>query len=153
ALVGRRMPPEVQIGAGWGGLCLLLTVCGVLTPFSLMIPAAGFVLAALCVLAFPHRRPSRGAWKTLGRAALLSLPLWLVMAPIRPSQPDTWLNLLPNAFYLLDWGRLPTAALPHSDSYLPAAPYSTQFLSYLGGLVSPSYPAAGMSLINVALLL
>ncbi len=153
ALVGRRLPPEVQIGAGWGGLCLLLTVWGALTPLSLAIPAASFVVAAFCVLAFPDRRPSSTAWKTLGRLLLLSLPLWLVMAPIRPSQPDTWLNLLPNAFYLLDWGRLPTAALPRSYSYLPAAPYNTQFLSYLGGLVSPNYPAAGMSLINVALLL
>jgi hypothetical protein len=153
ALVGRRLPPEVQIGAGWGGLCLLLTVGGALTPLSLAIPAAGFVVAAFCVLAFPDRRPSSTAWKTLGRLLLLSLPLWLVMAPIRPSQPDTWLNLLPNAFYLLDWGRLPTAALPRSYSYLPAAPYNTQFLGYLGGLVSPNYPAAGMSLINVALLL
>jgi hypothetical protein len=152
-LVGRRQPPEVQIGAGWGALCLLLTVWGVLTPFSLTIPAAGFVLVVLCVLALPDRRPSPGAWKTLGRVVLMSLPLWLVMAPIRPSQPDTWLNLLPNAFYLLDWGRLPTAALPRSYSYLPAAPYNTQFLCYLGGLLSPNYPSAGMSLINVALLL
>ena len=28
--VGRRMPPEIQIGAGWGVLCLVLTVWGVL---------------------------------------------------------------------------------------------------------------------------
>jgi hypothetical protein len=152
-LVGRRMPPEVQIGAGWGGLCLLLTVWGVVTPLSLAIPAVGFAIVAVCVLAFPDRRPTWGAWQTLGRVALVSLPLWLVLAPIRPSQPDTWLNLLPNAFYLLDWGRLPSAVLPRSYSYLPAAPYNTQFLSYLGGLVSPNYPAAGMSLINVVLLL
>jgi hypothetical protein len=151
--VGRRMPPEVQIGAGWGVLCVLLTAWGVLVPFSLALAAAGFVLTAFGVLVLPRRRPSLGAWKTLGRVMLVTLPLWLVMAPIQPSQPDTWLNLLPNAFYLVDWGRLPTAALPPSYSYLPAAPYNTQFLSYLGGLMWPNYPAAGMSLINVLLLL
>jgi len=152
-LVGRRMPPEVQIGAGWGALCLVLTAWGVLVPLSLTVPAAGFVLASLCVLAVRDRRPSSDTWQTLGRMVLVTLPLWLVMAPIQPSQPDTWLNLLPNAFYLVDWGRLPTAGLPPSYSYLPAAPYNTQFLSYIGGLARPDYPAAGMSLTNVLLLL
>jgi hypothetical protein len=83
----------------------------------------------------------------------VTLVFWLVIAPMQPSQPDTWLNLLPNAFYLVDWGRLPTAALPPSYSYLPAAPYNTQFVSYLGSFVSPNYPAAGMSLINAVFLL
>ena len=152
-LVGRRMPPEIQIGIGWGALCLVLTAWGVLVPLSLAIPAAGFAVAALCVLTLRKRRPSLNTWKTLGRVAPVTLVFWLVMAPIQPSQPDTWLNLLPNAFYLVDWGRLPTAVLPPSYSYLPAAPYNTQFLSYLGGLVWPNYPAAGMSLINALLLL
>jgi hypothetical protein len=153
ALVGRRLPPEIQIGIGWGALCLVLTVWGVLVPISLVIPAAGFVLLALCVPALRDRGPSPATWKTLGRVLPVTVVFWLVMAPVRPSQPDTWLNLLPNAFYLVDWGRLPTAALPPSDSYLPAAPYNTQFLSYLGSLAWPNYPAAGMSLINALLLL
>src|SRR6516165_12271692 len=152
-VAGRRMPPELQIGVGWGALCLLLTVWGVLVPLSLAIPAAGFVLMALRVLALPDRRPSPITWKTLGRVVPVTLIFWIVMAPMQPSQPDTWLNLLPNAFYLVDWGRLPTAALPPSGSYLPAAPYNTQFLSYLGSLAWPDYPAAGMSLINALMLL
>jgi hypothetical protein len=153
ALLGRRVPPEVQIGAGWGGLCLLLTAWGVLVRCNLAIPATAFVLAAFAVPPLRGRRPSISAWKTMGRAALITLPLWLIIAPIRPSQPDTWLNLLPNAFYLVNWGRLPMAALPPSHSYLPGAPYNTQFLSYLGGFLWPNYPAAGMSLINVLLLM
>src|SRR6516164_2213545 len=152
-IVGCRMPPEVQIGIGWGALCLVLTVWGTLVPLSLAIPAAGFALMALCVPAFRHRRPASGTWKTLGRALSVTLVFWLVTAPIQPSQPDTWLNLLPNAFYLVDWGQLPTAGLPPSYSYLPAAPYNTQFLSYLGSFAWPTYPAAGMSLINALLLL
>jgi hypothetical protein len=84
---------------------------------------------------------------------VLSAPVWLVMAPIRPSQPDTFLNLLPNAFYLVDYARLPTAASPPSFSLLPAAPYATQFLSFLGALADADYPASGMSLDNVMLLL
>ena len=150
---GPRMPPEIQIGAGWGVLCLVLTAWGVLVPLSLAIPATCFVLIALSVLTFRHRRPNSVAWRTIGRVWIVTLPLWLVMAHIQPSQPDTWLNLLPNAFYLVDWGRLPSAHLPPSHSYLPAAPYNTQFLSYLGSLAFSDYPAAGMSLMNVLLLL
>jgi hypothetical protein len=152
-VVGRRIPPEIQLGVGWGVLCLVLTAWGVLVPLSLAIPATGFVLFALCVLALRDRRPSLNTWKTLGRVVCVTLVLWLVMAPLQPSQPDTWLNLLPNAFYLVDWGRFPIAALPPSDSYLPAAPYNTQFVSYLGSLLSPDYPAAGTSLINTVFLL
>jgi len=152
-VAGHRMPPEIQIGIGWGVLCVVLTVWGVLVPYSLAIPAAGVVLTALGALALPNRRPSSTTWKTLGRVAPVTLVFWLVMAPVQPSQPDTWLNLLPNAFYLVDWGQLPAVARPPSFSYLPAAPYNTQFLSYLGGLVWPDYPAAGMSLVNALLLL
>jgi hypothetical protein len=153
ALVGRRMPPEIQIGIGWGALCLVLSIWGVMVPLSLVIPAAGFILMALWMPALRDRWPNPTTWKTLGRVAAVTLVFWLVMAPIQPSQPDTWLNLLPNAFYLVDWGRLPTAALPPSYSYLPAAPYNTQFLSYLGSFALANYPAAGMSLINALLLL
>ena len=140
-VVGPRTPPEVQIGAGWGLACLVLTAWGVLVPFTLGAPAAALVAFSLSVLAFRSRRPRAAAWGTFGRLTLLALPLWVVMAPVQPSQPDTWLNLLPNAVYLVDWRRLPTALSAPSHSYLPAAPYNTQFLSYIGALMWPDYPA------------
>jgi hypothetical protein len=150
-LTGRRVAPEIQIGAGWGALCLLLTGWGVFVPLSLRFPALAFAAAGLSVLLLRARRPPFATWIALGRMLAISLPLWLVMAPIRPSQPDTFLNLLPNAFYLVDYGRLPSANLPPSFSFLPAAPYNTQFLSFLGSFVRPDYPAAGMSLVSIML--
>jgi hypothetical protein len=150
-LFGRGAAPEFQIAAGWGAFCLLLTGWGVFLPWSLRIPAIAFSIAALCVLLLPTRRPRAGDWAQLGRMLVITLPLWLILAPIRPSQPDTFLNLLPNTFYLVDYGRLPAADLPPSGSLLPAAPYNTQFLSFLGSLVAPDYPAAGMSLVNLML--
>jgi hypothetical protein len=150
-LTGSRVGPEFQLAAGWGALCLLLTCWAVFVPLSLRLPAIAFGVAALAVIFSPRRRPSRGAWLSLGRMLAVSLPLWLVMAPIRPSQPDTFLNLLPNALYLVDYGVLPTAARPPSFSLLPAAPYNTQFLAFLGSLFDGDYPAAGMSLVNVML--
>lgn len=153
AAVGRRPSAPIQIGAGWGVVCLILTGWGVLIPANLAIPAALLGCGALGVLALPTRRPSWEAWVALGRMAVISLPFWLVLAPIRPAEPDTWLNLLPNAVYLGDWGRLPRLGLPPSHSFLPAAPYNTQFLSYLGHFLDPDYPPGGMSLTNLLLLL
>jgi hypothetical protein len=150
-LTGKRVAPEFQIGAGWGALCLLMTSWGVFVPLSLRFSAIAFGIFALGTLSVPGRRPSAGAWAALGRMLAVSLPLWLIMAPIRPSQPDTFLNLLPNASYLIDYGRLPTSVLPPSLSLLPAAPYNTQFLSFLGSFLKTDYPASGMSLVNVML--
>ena len=150
-LTSNRGPPEFHIAAGWGGLCLLLTSWGVFVPLRMQLPAAAFVIAGLTMMLLPKRRPSAGAWLALGKMLAVSVPLWLVMAPIRPSQPDTFLNLLPNAFYLVDYGLLPTAARPPSYSLLPAAPYNTQFLSFLGSLLDVDYPTQGMTLVNVML--
>jgi hypothetical protein len=145
-LLGRRLPPEIRIVAGWGLLCLTLTLWGTATPWSLAIPAAAFGAVGVAALAIPARRPDRADGLALGRMLALSLPFWLVMAPIRPAEPDTWLNLLPNAVYLVDHGVLPAAGRPDAHSFLPAAPYNTQFLAYLGGLAEPDYPAGGMLL-------
>ena len=151
AVVRPAEPPECRIAAGWGVLCLVLTGWGVFVPLSLRLPAIAFVCLALALQFVPNRRLVRGDLVTLGRMLAVSLPLWLIMAPIHPSQPDTFLNLLPNAVYLADYGRFPTAALPPSHSYLPAAPYNTQFLAFLGGLAIDDYAGAGMSLVNVML--
>lgn len=150
-LVGRRVAVEYRLLAGWGALCLLLTVWGVLLPASLRYPAVAFVIAAAASQLTARGRLQLADWRSLGRMLLLTLPLWVIMMPIRPSQPDTFLNLLPNAVYLVDHGILPTAASPPSFSLLPAAPYNVQFLTFLGALVDPGYPAAGFSFVNVLL--
>jgi hypothetical protein len=148
---GRGAAAEFRIGAGWGAVCLVLTAWGVLIPASLRIPAVAVIIAALAVLLVPGRRPRRGDWVALCRLLLVTLPLWAVIAPVRPSQVDTFLNLLPNADYLVDYARLPIAASPPSYSEFPAAPYDTQFLAFLGSFVDRVYPASGMSLVNVML--
>lgn len=151
AIGGRGVVAEFRIGAGWGALCVVLTLWGVFLPLSLRIPAIAVAVAALLAQFAPSRRVQQSDWAALGRLLLVTLPLWAVMAAVRPSQVDTFLNLLPNADYLVDYARLPTAALPPSYSMFPAAPYDTQFLAFLGSLVWRDYPAAGMSLVNIML--
>ncbi len=144
--------PEIQFVAGWGVACLGLTIWGVLTPWSLRWPATGLALVGLFWLMRAGWRVRLHRWQGLGRILLLTSPLWLLMLSVWPSQIDTWLNLLPNAAYLFDHDRLPTAALPASYSFLPVAPYNTQFADYLGSLAAGSFAEGGMSLFNVALL-
>jgi hypothetical protein len=153
ALAGRRAGVECRIMAGWGALCILLTLWGVLVPASLRWPGLAFIIAAAGAQLSPRARLQRGDWQALGRMLMLTLPLWLIMAPIRPSQPDTFAYLLPNSVYLVDYGLLPTAASPPSASFLPASPYNALFLTFLGSLFDPDYPPSGLSLINVLLLL
>ncbi len=144
--------PEIQIVAGWGLTCLVLTAWTVLTPATAKIPLAGLALVALLALARPRWRARVGSLAGVGRLLLLSLPMWLVLLPLRPAEIDTWLNLLPNAAYLYDHGMLPTDARPPSYSFLPAAPYNTQFVAYIASVVSGSFADAAMALFNVALL-
>jgi hypothetical protein len=151
ALAGRRTGVEYRMLCGWGALCAALTVWGVLIPASLRLPAVLFVIAAAASQLSLRARLQADDWRALRRTLLISLPLWVVMAPIRPSQPDTFLNLLPNAMYLVDYARLPTAASPPSFSYLPAAPYNEQFLTFVGSLLDHNYPPGGLSLVNVML--
>lgn len=148
----RRTLPEYQLVAGWGLTCLVLTTWAVLTSATLQIPLAILGVVALRCLAHPRLRARIGQLGGVGRLLLLSLPLWLIMLPLRPSQIDTWLNLLPNAAYLFDHNMLPTDARPPSYSFLPGAPYNTQFTAYIASVASGSFADAAMALFNVALL-
>jgi len=150
-LAGRRFGVECRMLAGWGALCILLALWGVLVPASLRWPAIAFVIVAAATQLIRRTRLQRGDWQALGRMLVLTLPLWLIMAPIRPSQPDTFAYLLPNAVYLVDYARLPTSLLPPSSSFLPASPYNGLFLTFLGSLADSDYPPSGLSLVNVLL--
>src|SRR5215469_7854757 len=151
AFAGKRSAPEFGITAGWGALCVALTLWGAFVSASLRVRPLALLAAVLTAQFLPGRRVIRADAVALGRLLLVTLPVWAVMAGVRPSQIDTFLNLLPNADYLVDYARLPTAAGPPSHSFLPAAPYNTQFLAFLGALGWPDFPTAGMSLDNVVL--
>jgi hypothetical protein len=151
AICGSGAAPEYRIAAGWGGLSAALTVLGVFGPANLRVPVVVVLLAAVAAQLASSRRVTRADWAVLGRVLLLTLPLWAVIAPVRPSQVDTFLNLLPNADYLADYAHFPTASSEPSYSLYPAAPYNTQFLAFLGSLIGRDYPASGMSLVNVML--
>lgn len=143
--------PEIALIAGWGVACWVLTIWGVVLPLSLRIPAVMLASAGIFGLIWPQSRLAAADWRALGRVLLLSLPLLAVMASARPSQPDTFLNLLPNAAYLYDHGLFPAAGRAAAHSLLPAAPYNLQFVALIAGLVTPQFPFVALIAFNVVL--
>ena len=148
-LVTPRMIPEIKLLAGWGVLCLVLTFWGCATVTTLAIPTS--ILGVLGLLGLLKRDPGGQDPGGLWRVGLLSVPIWLVMIPVGPSQVDTWLNLLPNAAYLTDHGFLPRADRPESYSFIPVAPYNTQFVNYAASLIRGGLVPNAMGLFNILL--
>ncbi len=150
-LCGERALPEIALVAGWGAACLVLTGGGVLGAGSLRPP--GYVLLCLGAIGLVARgrRLRREEWRALWRLLVVALPLLLVMASVRPSQPDTFLNLLPNAAYLYDHGVFPADDRWPSHSLLPGAPYNMQLAAFLAALLTGDFPASAMIELNIVL--
>jgi hypothetical protein len=152
-LISRGSSAETRLIAGWGALCCALTAGAVAAPVDLRVPLAIAGLAGAAGLATQrHRRTDPPPDRTLLRVLVLTLPLWAVMLPLRPSEIDTWWNLLPNAAYLVDHHRLPVEGGPESYSFLPAAPYNTQFVAFAASAISGSLAEGAMALFNLLLL-
>lgn len=151
AVAGGRGSPEINFLAGWGLVCLVLTGWGIITSRPMQLPAAALLAMAGLTLAVPRLRPGRAEWVALGRILALSVPTLLIMIPVRISMPDSYLNLLPNAAYLYDHGMFPADDRPPSLSFLPGAPYNTQFAPFLGGFMLPEFPSSGIVLFNILL--
>lgn len=144
-ILGARHGAGVQALAGWGALCLLLTLWGVLTPLSLRIPATGFLAAALGSVALTRRLPWRDDLREVGRLLALALPLLAVLAPMEPSQLDVFALILPNSAYLFDHGVFPTALGPKAYSDAPVAPYNVALIPFLGAMAGGGFAPAAMA--------
>jgi len=146
-----RAAPEAALVAGWGGTCVILTAWGIVTAASLRWPAAAIAMAGFVGLVLPRFRMAGPAWSSVLRMGVIALPLLLVMASARPSLPDTFLNLLPNAAYLYDHASFPADARWPSHSFLPGAPYNMQLAAFVASLFTPAFPATAMIAINLIL--
>jgi hypothetical protein len=139
--------PELALVAGWGVLSFLLTLWGALVPWSMVWPAAALTLLGLA--AAPWR--SSTFWQAAGRVFALAFPLLALLASARPSQPDTFLNLLPNAAYLWDHGTFPADDRAPSHSLLPGAPYNLQLASFVASLVAERFTDNALIAVNLVL--
>ncbi len=152
-LSGGRATPEAALIGGWGAAVSVLTLWGVATPASLRLPVIALAALGLSSFVMPRVRLGRAEWRAVMRVVVLALPLLAVMASARPSLPDTWLNLLPNAAYLYDHGFFPADARPPAYSFIAGAPYNMQLAAFIAGLVTPGFPPAAMIDLNLLFLL
>src|SRR5258708_1661643 len=74
ALAGGRGLPELQLLAGWGAFCVVLTLWGAATQASMRWPALLFVLLAAATLAAPRLRLSRADLAAACRVLVLAIP-------------------------------------------------------------------------------
>lgn len=146
-----RATPEAALVAGWGGACFILTLWGVATASSLRLPGFAVVTLGFFGLCAPRLRLKGPAWRSVLRIGAVALPLMAVMASARPSLPDTFLNLLPNAAYLYDHAAFPADDRWPSYSLLPGAPYNMQVAAFIASLLTPNFPPSAMIGLNIIL--
>src|SRR5579863_846088 len=150
-LTAGRATPEAAMVAGWGAIVVVLTFWGVMTASSLRWPATSAAAIGILAQFVPGVRFGKAEWRAIARMAVLAMPLVALMMSARPSQPDTWLNLLPNAAYIYDHGFFPADARPAAHSFIPAAPYNMQLAAFVAGLVTPGFPPNAMIAVNLIL--
>jgi hypothetical protein len=150
-LTAGRATPEAAMVAGWGAIVVVLTFWGVIAASSLRWPAIGAAAIGILAQFVPGIRFGKAEWRAIARMAVLALPLVALMISARPSQPDTWLNLLPNAAYIYDHGFFPADARPAAHSFIPAAPYNMQLAAFIASLVTPGFPPNAMIALNLIL--
>jgi hypothetical protein len=150
-LAGGRGTPELQLFAGWGAFCLVLTLWGVATQESMRWPALLFLPVAAVALAAPSLRPTREDAVGVLRVVVLALPIWGIMAAVEPALPDTFTNFLPNAVYLFDHGSFPADDRAHAFATWPAFPYNQPLATYLATLFLPQFPPGALVHLNILL--
>jgi hypothetical protein len=146
-----RAAPEAALVAGWGVVCVVLTLWGIATATSLRFPGTALLALGLLALVVPRLRLALADWRGLLRIGIVALPVLVVMASARPSLPDTFLNLLPNAAYLYDHSAFPADDRWASHSLLPGAPYNLQLAAFLAAFFTTGFPANAMIAFNIVL--
>lgn len=148
-VLGARTLPEIALIAGWGLVCLVLTLWGVKTPSSMRLPAAVLIAVAAVSALTPRGQLSRSDLIALGRLLLVGLPLIAVLAAAYPTGPDTFTNQLPNAAYLYDYGQFPAKTRPPMLALWPAFPYNLQLATYIPTLLTPAFPPNVLTHVNL----
>jgi len=125
---GRRS--EGDLVAGWGVATAAFVAFGALGGVALGWITAGVFAAAVPCSLLALRRTRHEHARALLIAAVLSVPLIVVVAAMSPSQWDEFTHWLPNARYLVEHGDFPRAGIWIPSSQ-PSYPYALPLVAYM----------------------
>jgi hypothetical protein len=154
-LVAGARRPAFALLAGWGLCVFVVVLAGTTTTLSLRLVVGFLAIGGIAGLFLLLRRgiEEQAAWGRAGRILVLALPLILLVAGMRASQWDELAQWLPNAHFLVDHDRFPSAALPNTGSFLPAYPYGLPLVIYFASLLSGGLAERSGMIFSVVLLL
>lgn len=147
----RQAPADIVVGCGIAGL--LFTAYGSLAalPFTYLFLAV--LLAAPVAFYAAWKRGGPLAAAGWVKVLLLTLPLWLLVAAMAPSQWDEFSHWLLSARYLVDHDLFPGVGRPTAIQDYPAYPYGVPLISYLASRLARHFVDNAGPLFNVLLLL
>lgn len=150
ALVGglKRHSRAADLCAGWGVVTIAMTLAGLAVPGSLAI--AGWACIGAGLLAAGGMGLRRGLLPAgLGWAALLMMPLALMVAAMEPSQWDEFSQWLYSSLYLFENGAFPALGGPAFDGSFASYPFANAFPGYLASLVAGRFLENAGALVNL----
>jgi hypothetical protein len=154
-LVAGTRRPAFALLAGWGISVFAAVLVGTATDVSFRLLAGALAVAGLAGLYLLVRRglEEPSSWGRTWRILVLALPLILLVAGMRASQWDELAEWLPNAHFLVDHDRFPSAALPNTGSVLPGYPNGLPLVIYFASLLSGGLSERSGMIFGVLLLL
>lgn len=149
---GKQRLAEFDLLVGWGGIIIVFTLLGTLTLIPFHWIAVGLGIAAAAAWVRWARRGQNPFPAGTGRSLLLTIPLFLVIAAMVPSQWDEYSHWLHSGRYLFDVDSFPRAGLPENRATYPAYPYGLPLVSYLASLVAGEFVETAQSMLNTLVL-
>ncbi len=149
---GRLSP--LALFAGWGVVCLVLTIVGGLLRAPLYVGVIALLLACVWALRrVPRPLQVRAGGEGAGalRVLVVAIPYLVIAATIRVAAVDTFTYWLPNALFLHDHDIFAGAG-DATLSGFPAFPQNLQLIGYIAGLALPFFPATAIISVNALLL-
>lgn len=148
---GQGRQAEADLIGGWSIIYTFYVYMGTFTGVSLTALIAAVGLLAVTGLARGRQTLWADSIPAL-RILLIMLPLWILTAPMLPSQWDEFSQWLWSPRYLLDVGAFPAAGLPASAESFPGYPKALPIAMMIASQIAGRFVETSGMLFNLLLM-